>query len=41
MIVFIKYEKEDLREKVLREYLKFSKLFEELDNDYYLLEHKP
>ncbi len=41
MLAFIKQEKEDNNTKILREYHKFSKLFEELDDDYYLLEYKP
>ncbi len=41
MLAFIKQEKGTNDIRILQEYYKFSKLFEELDNNYYLLEHKP
>ncbi len=41
MLAFIKQGRETNNAKILQEYYKFSKLFEELDDDYYLLEHKP
>ncbi len=40
MLAFIKHEKEDNNTKILDKYRKFSKIFKELDDDYYLLEYK-
>jgi len=40
MLALIKHKKENNNTKILKKYYKFSKLFEELDDDYYLLKHK-
>ncbi len=40
MLAFVKHKKETNNTKILKEYRRFLKLFEELDDDYYLLEHK-
>ncbi len=39
-IAFIKQEKEQKKRTIPKDYARFAKLFEELDNDYYLPEHK-